>query len=250
MNKPNDYYQALTPIKVDDVLVSHTPALAQIVKYNANGPVIVRALLTKALHNLNEYFNVTKPLTEPQAIEIINLICERYAHYKLDDIKLLFNNLKVGRYGKNFNRIDGVVIFEAFEKYDFERMDRAEALAIQRHNDAKKPIVVDPAEINPEGVAKIKEIIKEINANVKIENDKPKSDKYIKRGRTEMDLAVQRWFGQFDKLYERQQKGKEKLGAKYATRNGKTMNPTEYIDYKVDQHARVASYLKERRARV
>lgn len=249
MNKPNDYYRDLAPTKIDDVLTSHTPAIAQIVKFNDQGPLVVRALLVGALHNLNEYFNVTKPLTEAQAVEIINLICERYPHYKLDDIKLIFNNMKVGRYGKNFNRIDGVVIFEAFGQYDDERMNRAEALSIQQHNELKKPIVIDPAEINEEGREKIKALIKEVNANVTVEDAKPRSDKYIKRGRTEMDLAVQRWFNQFDALYERQQKGKDKRGAKYAHRQGKTMNPTEYIDFKVDQYGRVMAYLKKRKER-
>lgn len=262
MNRPNDYYRDLAPKNVDDVLTSHTPAIAQIIRYNDKGPLIVRALLVTALHNLNEYFNVTKPLTEAQAVEIINLICERLPYYKLDDIKLLFNNIKVGKYGKNYNRIDGVVIFEAAEQYNFERMERAESLSIQRHNDLKKPLVVDPAEINEEGRDKIVAMLKETVALIESEKvEKPKSDRYVGRGRTEMDLFIGKCFTHWQRLVYGAVKDKapgvkiKTFGIKNAdgtpTRfiqyHGKQINQEEFINFKIEQYSRLKNYIEQRK---
>lgn len=263
MNKPTEYYQALAPTKVEDVLTSHTPAIAQIVRFNEMGPIIVRALLTKALHNLNEYFNVTKPLTESQAIEIINLMCERLPHYKLDDVKLFFNNIKVGKYGKNFNRIDGIIIFEAAEQYNIERMECAERLSIQRHNELKKPLVINPSEINEEGREKIKAIFQEVKSNLVVDAEKPKADRYIKRGRTEMDLFVSKCFVHWQRLMYGAVKDKQ-AGVKIKTfgikqsdgtptrfiqYRHKQLNQEEFINYKIDQYRMLSSYIKSRKER-
>lgn len=56
---------------------------------------------------------------------------------KPEDFKLCFNNAKRGVYGTMYDRIDGAVIFGWLQKYSDSRLNRAEEINTEKHNEGK-----------------------------------------------------------------------------------------------------------------
>lgn len=156
-------------------------------------------------------------MTPEQRTETISLACDTYHYWKLDDFKFVFKGIKTGRYGKLFNRIDGGFIFDCFRVHDSERK-------VEREQMNKVEPLTKP---NPEGQKKVIEILKEF-----VEKDKP-IDKKVGRYKTEYDVVCQDALTEFDKIYK---KGKETNGTRFIKVDGKMMDQTEFMDYKVKEY--------------
>lgn len=64
--------------------------------------------------------------------QICELIYAKYRIYRPDHLKLCFDNIKTGKYGKIYGQVNGQYIMECFAKFDLE-LDEA----IQDYNRAK-----------------------------------------------------------------------------------------------------------------
>lgn len=215
ITQPKDYYNNLPAISQKEILTNHHQPIGAIKTQVKGGLEIVQAILVLELDSLNKYFNVPQ-MNITQRTETISLLCERLNHWKLDDFKLLFKNMKAGVYGKMFNRIDGGVIFDCVRIYDQERQTQAELI-----NKAEPP-----TKANPEGQKRVIEILKEFV------EAKPEP---IKKGKvkTEYDLVCQSALEEFDKIYN---KGKGTNGKRFITVEGKVMDQTEFMQYKINQY--------------
>lgn len=67
-----------------------------------------------------------------QVLITAGLIAENYGQLKIDDLKLCFNQAKMGVYGQPY-RIDGNVIFSWLNKYIEDRVSFAENRNYQSH---------------------------------------------------------------------------------------------------------------------
>ena len=237
------FYNGLQTRTIKDSLVAHTPVIAEIVIYcgSEKGALVIRAMLVLAIENLNSYFNITKPMTDLQTIETINLICQRFSYFRMDDFKLCFDRMKMGFYGKTYNRIDGQILFEALNAYDVERMEEAEILNMNKHEQLKKGIN-DGTPVNIEGQKEVIEILKYAIKHTDIEAVKPTTNKELKRGESHIDALSQKWFRQFDKLHGKF--GTSSLGTKYIKRYKKVLSCSEYLDYKINQWRRIKTLNK------
>lgn len=63
------------------------------------------------------FFNLSKPMTEDQAIETAYLLIEKYPYETFEDFVIMFRNAKTGKYGELYNRLDGQVIFKWMGEY-------------------------------------------------------------------------------------------------------------------------------------
>lgn len=192
------------------------------------GDMIVQATLVEAIFDLNDYFNISNRMTDAQTIDVVRLIMEKFNYFKLADFKLCFKNAKTGLYGKVYNRIDGLIIFEWLNLYASERIQVAETASIARDNALKNP-KINPEEINPEGQKKVMDILS--NAIEQTKADKQK-DKKVNRGNSEYDQLVQSYFREFDEIYK---KGRETNGTRFIVLEGKQMNQAEFIDFRLKQ---------------
>lgn len=228
---------------MEQAITTPTPILAEISKAFVGGKQVVQALLVEVIYGLNDYFNITNRMTEGQTIEVINLIMEKYNYFRVADFKLCFNNAKTGIYGKVYNRLDGQVIFEWLNAYNNDRMDVAENLNRIKHQEHKTNGYV----IAPEVMKVYKEVLKEIATDQK--TDLPKTDKPLKRHQTQADVFAQKWMRHFDNIFEmkRSYRASTKFGSKYIRRYGKAMNMAEFIDYKLEQFARLKPFLEKRK---
>jgi hypothetical protein len=77
--------------------------------------------LMKAVKNLIvslcESLNLTNSMNDYQVLEASMLLTEKYYYLKIEELILIFKNVKLGRYGKSFNRLDIQIICEWIEAY-------------------------------------------------------------------------------------------------------------------------------------
>lgn len=240
LDNPENFYKKLAPVTIKDCLESQSPAIGGIVVVCGveKGTLLISAMLVIAIEDLNNYFNVTKPMNDVQAIETINLICQRFKHFRMDDFKLCFNRMKMGFYGKTYNRIDGQILFEALNHFNDERMDAAENLNRIKHEELKRNNV-DYTDANKGGQAKVAEILKSHVKHVEEETKK------IQRPKPNIDVMGQNWMRLFDKLHKKW--GTSPLGTKYISRYGIKFNCSEFLEFKLKQHREVNKQLMRRK---
>ena len=59
-----------------------------------------------------------------QLAETAHLIISQYGHFKVPDIAVFCNGVKIGNYVKVFNRLNGQIIFEGLAAFDQERLTK------------------------------------------------------------------------------------------------------------------------------
>ena len=67
------------------------------------------------------FFNLSKVMTEDQAIDTAYLLLEKYPYESFEDFVIMFRNAKMGKYGELYNRLDGQIIFKWMEEYMEEK---------------------------------------------------------------------------------------------------------------------------------
>lgn len=112
------------------MVASPTPNIAKIRR--DVGDTDLRALLTIAVTELCDFFNVGKNMSAAQIALTVDLIAERYWYMKLEEIKSCFR--RAMRSARVYDRMDGNLILGWLAEYDDERT--AEAM---RQADATDP---------------------------------------------------------------------------------------------------------------
>lgn len=195
-------------------------------------------MLVLAIENLNNFFNVTRPMSDVQTAETINLMCQRFPSWRMDDFKLCFDRMKMGYYGKTYNRIDGQTIFEGLNDYDNDRMNEAEILNTNKHEAIKKGLH-DTSEPNKEGQKKVVEILKTAIEGMDV--SKQNENKKVGRFSSEIDIFAQKALRQFDFIHKTH---RDRGGQKFVKRSGKVMTASEFIDYKIAQYNKLRNLKK------
>ncbi len=84
-----------------------------------------------ALALVQEYFNLTTSMTESQTVQTVSMILDGYPAETMEDFILCLKNAKYNEYGKLYNRMDGQVVMEWFQKYLGQKYERLEQI---KHN--------------------------------------------------------------------------------------------------------------------
>ena len=134
MTQPIRFLQRLAIRSEADAITSELPALAQIRReLGDDGDIAVKAIMTKLLQDLVSFFNVGKTMNDQQCAETVRLVLSEYYYLNLADMKLCFDRLKAGRYGKSYDRIDGQIILMALDEYTRGRLEAAALLSQEQH---------------------------------------------------------------------------------------------------------------------
>lgn len=104
-------------------LESNAPTIAEI-KYSF-GYDYVQAYIEMWIVNLRLFFNVGKSMTDEQTYMTAELIVDTFYNLNVADINLVFKNAKLGKYGKIYDRLDGNIILEWFQRYFDDRCEAA-----------------------------------------------------------------------------------------------------------------------------
>lgn len=114
------------------------------------GELKVKALLVLLIGDVVQYLSVGKSMSDRQIAQTVDLILEDYSIYKPDYFILCFNRAKKGEYGKQYDRIDGQVIFEWLRQFDAEYSQEIELERINEKRKQERDTVMTEAELNPE----------------------------------------------------------------------------------------------------
>lgn len=132
----------------------------------------VRALLSIAICEVCDFFNVGKNMNDSQIALTVDLIIERFWYFKLEEVKYCFRRAMMR--DKLFDRLDGNIIIGWLREYDNERTEEAmrisereEAEAYNAHADSLDAIDYNQYLIRLEERAKKDESAARLLASIK-----------------------------------------------------------------------------------
>lgn len=208
------------------------------------GEVELQAVLVLLLTDVIDFFSVGKSMSDGQVAETIKLILKEFFYFKIDDFKLCFDRAKTGKYGKVYDRIDGNIIFEWLELYDFERLEEIERIRTDQHEKIiKEDLSAGWTEESKQMISKIVSSFEQVKKEISIE---PR----ILKKQTDADRIIQSWLKKFDSIcykqlkWIRNEKG-DPVG-RFIKISGKMLDMNQYLKYKLEQQVKVKSYLLER----
>ena len=117
------------------------------------------------------YFNLSGNITPEQAIQIATLFLSEYKQESVEDLMMMFKKMKLGTYGKIF-RLDGDVIFKAFNQYLGEKYEEFEKIKKNEREQLNEQVTNDYIDL----AAKI---LKSREEKVKQQESKPQTPDYL-----------------------------------------------------------------------
>lgn len=177
-----------TPVRsVSDVLKSDMPTVGDI--YRMYGDGVAASVIALEIESLVKFINVGKTMNAEQQLMTAKAIVVDYPTLTIADIKLFFQRLRKGEYGKMYDRIDGQIIIQSLGQYFSDRCDIVGEITENEHHRAKKTVYNQ--QYHPDVLSAIKKAMGE----KAIGKPKPIAQK------TE-DIG-QRWIRQFNNLHRK-----------------------------------------------
>lgn len=102
----------------------------------------LRALLSIAICEVCDFFNVGKNMNDTQVAKTVDLIIEEFWYLKLEEIKYCFH--RAMRTERLFDRLDGNIILSWLEAYDAERTEQAIDISHNEEVEAKQRVSDNP----------------------------------------------------------------------------------------------------------
>lgn len=133
--QPTKYYEQLQGKSIEAAITSPDLTIGMLRK--EMGETYTKALLVKLLADLVKFFNVGKSMNSDQLAQTVDLLLQEFYWLKLEDYKVFFNRMKSGYYTKLYDVLDGSVIMVQLREYCKERIEKAEDMVINRHEQLK-----------------------------------------------------------------------------------------------------------------
>jgi hypothetical protein len=88
----------------------------------------VIAAIEILINNLHNSIMLTQPMTTFMVRTAAELIRKKYYYLKIDEFRICFDMALTGKFGKNFNRLDVLVLCEWLDQYDLIRTETSREL--------------------------------------------------------------------------------------------------------------------------
>jgi len=185
-----------------------------------------------------DFLNIGKTINGPQIMQTVELILEDFSVYKIDFFVACFNKAKKGFYGKQYDRLDGQIIFEWLTQYEYEYQSEIERLR------SVEKTLVEQGKISLAADAPDQKLICDRDNTPVPMPDYVKEDflKIVYRpviiseqpARTEAQMIMDGFIEDFNRIHKAQNdfSGGTRLVAIYGA-PGKSMDIPEYIEYRV-----------------
>lgn len=181
---PNDYRS------IQQVIQSNLPSIAKIRKQD---PEVAQLVIQEFITDLVEFLNVGKIMNASQIHQTAIYIPKYFPHFNLGDLKLFFDKMKLGHYGKFYDSVDGQLILSKMEEYSQDRMNEYEQLRLAQHREEIKNNPIGEG-YHPDVIAAIKKALGEKRTPIIEKIDRPKTDG---------EIFTQRCIKQFDNLHSK-----------------------------------------------
>lgn len=121
-------------------------------------------------------------------------ILQYFPHFNLADLKVFFDKMKVGHYGKFYDSVDGQLILSKLDEYNQERMNEFEQVRLAQHRETKR---------NDVGIAGYHESVLKVLKEAIGERPLFSEGTLHPRTKTEAEIFYDRCLAQFDNLYKK-----------------------------------------------
>lgn len=195
------------------------------------GETTVRALLSLLITETLEFYSITNSMSDTQIAVTVNLILRTYADHKPDFFIMCFENAQLFKYGKNYNRIDGQIIFEWLNQCNDDYLLEIEDFRIAEQNKINKnhvaygdfsTIPLDPKDRPVAMPENVKELYKKIGTKL------PEVKKETTLDPTQ--ILVNSFISDFGKL------AIERGAIKFVQINNKFLDLNSYLDMRIIDH--------------
>lgn len=192
----------------------------------AFGQAVPKAALVKLFEDFLNFLNLGKTMNGNQVVQTVELILDKYAHLNLLDFKLFFKKLKLGDYGKFYDRVDGSVVLDNLMHYSEDKLSQIRFNNDNSHAKNKKQEKVTI--FHPDVVEALKKAVgdREYTKHFDKPEEKPK---------TQSEILIQRWTKQFDNIYSKCGVFK---GIRYLKINNQLFTFEKFIERKFENYER------------
>ena len=166
-------YSSMMVKDIKQVFEMSTPSIASIKKYKGADKTLV--LIAHMIAELVDFFNVKNKMNEGQISLTSQLVLQEYYYLTIADFRLCFVNAMLGKYGEQYNRVDGAVVLKWLKLYAVNRKFIAQTEAISRAGEDKKANNVLFNDCDEETREKLKSLA--VNMKSKLKNTKPEPKK-------------------------------------------------------------------------
>lgn len=101
---------------------------------NKTNPLQLRKEMSLLILDLHGFYSVKNGMNKDMIDDVVELVLSEYSNLTVYDLALCFREVKVGRYGKVYDRIDGGMIMEWLRKYYGGFIDAVEEAHNRRKN--------------------------------------------------------------------------------------------------------------------
>lgn len=185
------------------------------------GEMVLNALLTLAVSDLVNSFNIGKTMNDEQIVFVVETIKTDYYFIRPDELKYCFNQAKKGRYGQIYDRIDCATICQWIDKYLVERLEVIYELAEEeeKRNEANFKIVLSLKNSKGE--------------SLKVLDFEPKEE--IKPETPIKSISLhQKWLNHFDFLHKKYSDERTPI-IRHIKRYGTSMDIEKFFNKKLEQ---------------
>ena len=200
-------------------------------KIKVANPTAAALILEALISEVVLFFNVGKNMNEFQIKQTAILLLSELEskNMKPEDYRIMFNNAKTGKYGGQFDRLDGQMIFEWVRQYWHERSSIVANMNDVLHSEQKSG-KYDKSDVNPEGQKKVAQILKDAKV---LSESKSEIQKPIDKKVTERDIFIQKCFSDFELLYK---KSPLPVPGRFIMFNGRGVDQIEYCGLRVKEY--------------
>lgn len=117
-------WQSLLPKTVADAKNDHSPSLATIKKYHGlmTSYMCIARFLWMLKRNSLAKTNIPDTIQNETMVDMCVMLFGEYYYLKLSELKFIAKQFLLGKYGKDYNRLDLQTISEAIEQYIRDRL--------------------------------------------------------------------------------------------------------------------------------
>ena len=150
-------------------------------------------------------------------------ILQYFPHLNLADLKVFFDKMKLGHFGKFYDSVDGQLILSKMEEYNQERMNEFEQIRFIQHKEEIKNNPIGEG-YHPDVIEAMKKAIGEKEIGKMSEN--------YNRELTKSEITAKRWMKQFDNLHGKY--GVPHVSSRFIKIGNKVMDFTEFMNRKFE----------------
>lgn len=187
---------------------------------------MAKAMVSLLIDDLIDFYSFNRAMGAKQIVQTVDLIIDNYPSFTPEDFIICFNNIKLGKYGKLYEGIDGAKILDMIHQYDTERDEDL----MEYHKNRNKEL--NSGLLHESIIEVIKPIVQRIEETKKTEINleiKPPVPREI----TEDEVIVQEILKEFDVLHSK--KGHTNEVIRTISYKNEIIDQGKYLEIKLEE---------------